>query len=133
MITGFEQETAPLNEIELRAAEIISYCLNKGHVGNTKAVTAQHICNALAQQDARFRTEGGKPYLNGARVRKIMNHLRTSKICPRLIANSKGYYISNDHNEITEYIISLRARAAAINAVADAMSAAMPDGYVQAK
>lgn len=121
MLTGFEQETAPLNAIELRAARIIAYCLITGHTGADKAVTAQHICNAMAKQSAEFRDEKGRPYLNGARIRKIVNHLRVTGACPRLIASSKGYYISNDRQEITEYIQSLYARAEAILAVAKQM------------
>ena len=122
MITGFEEETAPLNDIEFKAASIITYCMYKGHVGSDRAVTGQHICNALASQDAMFRNANGKPYLNGARVRKIMNYVRTSGMCPLLVASSKGYYVSKDRNEIVEYIASLRSRAQAIIAVADAMA-----------
>ena len=121
MLFGFEQETAPLNEVENKAAQIIAYCLQRGHIGSERAVTAQHICNSLANQDAMFRTEKGSPYLNGARIRKIINFIRTNGMCPHLIASSKGYYISNNRDELSEYIQSLHARAAAISAVAMSM------------
>lgn len=121
MITGFELETAPLNEKEQTAARIIAECLQLHHVGSRKAVTAQHICNSLAKFSEVFRDAKGRPYLNGARVRKIVNFIRTTGQCPRLIASSKGYYVSNDRREITEYITGLRARAQAIEAVAKAM------------
>lgn len=125
MITGFEQETAPLNEVELYAAKIIDCCLKRGHIGQEHAVTADHIGKSLAAQNMAFRDAKGRPYLTGARIRKIVNYLRTSRICPRLIASAKGYYISNNPEELTEYITSLRQRASAIQAVADAMSAAL--------
>ena len=121
MINGFENETAPLNETEQTAARIISECLQLHHVGSHKAVTGQYIANSLAKFSEVFRDAKGRPYLNGARVRKIVNFIRTTGQCPRLIASSKGYYVSNDRREITEYITGLRARAQAIEAVAKAM------------
>lgn len=121
MITDFEEYTAPLNDIELHAAQIIARCLNISHIGKEKAVTAQHICNSLAQYDMEFRDAKGRPYLNGARIRKIVNHLRMTGTCPTLLASSKGYYISTNREEIAGYIDGLIARASAINGVAAAM------------
>lgn len=120
MIQGFEQETAPLNDIEKDAAHVIALCMMNDHQGMEKAVTAQQIAMGMAMYGARYRTDKGKPYLNGARIRKIINHIRMTK-CPNLIASSKGYYISTDKDEVLEYIVSLRARANAIQAVADRM------------
>lgn len=128
MLAGFEQETAPLNEIELLASEVIAKSMRMHHVGREKAVTGQHICDALARYNEIYRDGKGRPYLNGTRVRKIVNFLRVNGICPFLIASAKGYYISTDTEEIKEYINSLRERANAINAVANTMSA-----YVCAK
>ena len=121
MIYGFENETAPLNEVENKAAKIIAYCLQHGHTGKENAVTAERMCTSLARQDADFRDNKGRPYLNGARIRKIINHIRTSGMVTNLIAGSKGYYISNDPDELRAYIQSLRQRADAITAVANSM------------
>jgi len=125
MIFGFENETAPLNDIEKKAAKIIAGQMVQWHTGSDKSVTAQQISNGMAQCFADFRDGNGRPYLNGARVRKIVNYIRTSGLCPRLIASSKGYYVSNDRNELNEYITGLYARANAIKAVANAMEAGL--------
>ena len=117
MINGFEQETAPLNDIELCAAETIARSLKANHIGADKAITADYMCKAMAQFPI-FRTPNGKPYLNGARIRKIVNHIRLTGMCPNLIASSKGYYVSEDKSEILEYVNGLRERANAINQVA---------------
>ena len=124
MIYGFENETAPLNNIELQAAAIIRDCLINFHVGAKRAVTAEQIARGMANMEL-FRDKNSNPYLNGARIRKIVNHLRITGACPRLIASSKGYYVSNDREEITEYIQSLYARAEAILAVAKQMQVAL--------
>jgi len=121
MINKFENETAPLNKIELSAAAIIASALYKFHIGEEKAVNAQHICNSLAERFPQYRTTKQTPYLTGARIRKIINHIRINNLCPNVVASSKGYYVSNNAQELQEYVQSLRQRAAAINAVADAL------------
>ena len=118
MIQGFEEQTQPLNDLELHAASAIAECLRNHHVGKEKAVTGDAIGRGMAQYK-QYRTEDEKPYLTGARVRKIVNYIRFAGWCPRLIANSNGYYVSNDAEELKQYVQSLRARANAINAVAD--------------
>lgn len=124
MIFGFEQETAPLNDVEKSAAQVIATCMQQAHVGAERAVTAQHICNALANWP-QYRDAKGRPYLNGARIRKIVNHIRLTGACPGLLANSKGYYVSTDREEVQAYIDSLKERANAIYAVANKMQAVL--------
>lgn len=119
MLFGFEEQTAPLNDIELKAAGVIADCLQNHHVGKERAVTATHIGNSLAKYDTIYRDAKGRAYLTGPRLRKIINYIRTQGLCHRLIASSNGYYISNNSNELAEYVKSLRERANAINAVAD--------------
>lgn len=127
MINKFENETAPLNDIERSAAAIIASALYKFHIGEEKAVNAQHICNSLAERFPQYRTTKQTPYLTGARIRKIINHIRINNLCPNVVASSKGYYVSNNAQEMQEYVQSLRQRAAAINAVADALNMQMAE------
>ena len=119
MLFGFEEQTAPLNDIELNAANIIADCLSRHHVGRGNAVTGAHIGNSLAQYAVEFRDQKGRAYLTGPRIRKIINYIRSNGMCPRLIASSNGYYVSNDRDEIDAYITSLRERASAITAIAN--------------
>ena len=118
MLFGFEEQTQPLNDIELHAASAIAECLRNHHVGKERAVTGEQIGRGMARYE-QYRTADDKPYLTGARVRKIINHIRFAGWCPRLIASSNGYYVSNDDEELKQYVQSLRARAKAIYAVAD--------------
>ena len=112
MIKGFDKETAPLSEYEERTLlPIMVRCLARKR-GRTSAVTGAYICDRLK----------GLGYdINGARVRKLVNHIRVKGLVPRLIATSDGYYIATDNAELAGYIDSLRGREQAIRAVREAM------------
>lgn len=118
MLFGFENETAALTPLEEKAAETIARCL-QAHIGVEQAITGEKIGTAMALHDAAYRDAKGRPSLTGARLRKIVNHIRVKRMCKNLIANSKGYYVSNDPQEIRDYVRGLRLRAQAIGAVAD--------------
>ena len=55
------------------------------------------------------------------RIRKMINHIRTNNLVHNLLANSHGYYVTNDENELTSYINSLHKRANEINKIAEAL------------
>jgi hypothetical protein len=59
--------------------------------------------------------------LDEARVRKIINHIRTNGLVRWLIATNKGYYIAETREEVEQYIESLRGREDAIRVVREAM------------
>lgn len=61
-----------------------------------------------------------KTKLTEARVRKMSNYLRRNSLLP-LCGTTVGYYLSDDPNEISREIQSLRDRANAINAAADGL------------
>lgn len=52
--------------------------------------------------------------INGARLRKLVNYIRSHGLLP-VIATSKGYYCSYDEKDILLQIKSLNERADAIN------------------
>lgn len=52
--------------------------------------------------------------ITDARIRKIINYIRVNKLIVNLLATSKGYFISNDFEEINKYKESLIARANSI-------------------
>ena len=112
MITGFEEQTEPLNEQE---REVFLPPIIKGlrvKVGKQKAVTNKDIVRGLKANC------GIK--IGEARVRKMINHIRNNDIIPCLIATSKGYYIAETKDEMLDYIDSLYGRVEAIEA--DALS-----------
>jgi hypothetical protein len=58
--------------------------------------------------------------INGARLRKMINHMRCNSTLP-IISTSKGYYVSYDIEEIGAMILSLTMRADAIEAAAEGL------------
>lgn len=107
MIKGFDQETASLTDYE---TGVLLPLLVKGlqtKLGRENAVTNKHIVDALK----------GACKLNEARVRKIINHIRTNDLVPGLIATSEGYFIATTEAELLEYEESLKGREDAIREV----------------
>ena len=107
MINGFEQETEPLNDYEQSLVPIFIQGL-KTKLGKESAVTNDAMIAGLDKM-------GHK--LNQARVRKIIAHIRNKQLIKGLMASSKGYYITNNPEEIKDYIESLQGRIEAILAI----------------
>lgn len=105
MITNFSEQTQELNDYELKSLLPIIIQGLKTKIGKDKAVTNKHICKAL-------KNFGHK--LTDSRLRKIIHHIRANDLVPLLIATSKGYYVSNNDEEIQDYIKSLQERANSI-------------------
>lgn len=112
MINGFENITSELSEYE---KEVLLPLFIKGlskKVGIQNAVTNKHMVKALKEKGFN---------VSEARVRKIINYIRNQNLVAGLIANSNGYFISNDPVEIARYIDSLKQRANEIIRVKDSM------------
>lgn len=110
MLYGFDTQTAPLSDTELRLIEFITPVLKRA-VGKENAVYNQQIALACP--------EDIRP--NPSRIRKIINHLRQTDAFLCLVATSKGYYIAESEQEVRDYEDSLRGRAEAIMAVCESM------------
>lgn len=108
MIKGFEKITEELSEEEIL---LIPYLI-KGFQTKTKEnpIKAPQIVKSmntylnLNQINLKF-TE--------IKLRKCVNYIRANGLLP-LIANSKGYYVSYDIEEIQNQIKSLQQRASSI-------------------
>ena len=112
MLQGFNKQTEPLTDYE-RNTLLPVIC--RGLV--TKIGVKNSITNA-----AITRAMTGAGYeLTEARLRKIINHIRTHGLVKWLIATSKGYYIATSVTEVEDYIGSLRGREDAIRAVRESM------------
>ena len=112
MLQGFTLQTEPLNEYE---RDTLLPVICRGlvtKVGKAKAITNTAITRAM--KSAGYR-------LTEARVRKIINHIRTHGLVRCLIATSKGYYIATSRQEMEDYIESLRGREQAIRVVRESM------------
>lgn len=104
----FEPETTKLTEYELKLVPIVVNIL-KSRLGKENAITNNNLVNRMSKL--------GFSSITPERMRKIINHIRIFDQLACLVASSKGYYISNDEQEISAYIDSLRGREEAIREV----------------
>lgn len=111
MLELFEEYTYDLTDYEREKLLPLFIQAFQKKVGVQNAVTNSSIVKKLK----------GQYIISDARVRKIINFIRTRNIVPGLMASSKGYYISKDSNEIQKYIRSLQGREQAIRQVTKAM------------
>ena len=107
MIKGFDKETAPLCEYETGVLLPIMIKGLQTKIGKRSAIKNGQIVQTLKSSYK----------ITEARVRKLINHIRTNDIIPGLIATSDGYYIAQTENELIEYEESLKGRENAIREV----------------
>lgn len=105
MLNGFEEETAPLSENERELLPYIIPLLERC-VGKKNAVKSHDISFYLSH------TPGAR--VDGPRIRKIINHIRTNGLVSCLVATSSGYYVAETEQELLDYEESLNTRATAI-------------------
>lgn len=110
----FEPETTKLTEYELKLVPIVVNIL-KSRLGRENAITNKNLVNRMSKL--------GFSSITPERMRKLINHIRIYDLLDCLVASSKGYYISNNEKEISDYIDSLRGREEAIRAVRLALEA----------
>lgn len=109
MIQGFQEQTEPLTEYEEQTLlpQLVRGLQTK--IGKAMSVTNKAIIDGMN------RNLGLK--ISDARVRKLINHIRTNDLVPCLIATSNGYYIAESEQELKEYEESLLGRESAIRQV----------------
>lgn len=112
MLSQFEDYTQELSKEEKKILPIVVNGLKKC-IGKEKAYTNKAITQAIKM---RYHIK-----VSDARLRKIIQYIRTKDLVPLLIASSKGYYVSNDKEEIREYINSLNQRLNSIKSTAISM------------
>lgn len=111
MITNFEHITRELSADEKKLLPIIIKGLLKKKVINP--VKAPEIVSGI---NTRF----GRKVISQARLRKLINLIRSKGIIP-VIATSRGYYVSYDKEVIKSQVRSLNERAEAIVSAADGL------------
>lgn len=109
MIKGFSEETQPLTEYERKVILPIILEGLKTKIGKANAVTNKYIISRLRDSYK----------IDAARLRKIINHIRTNDLLPGLIATSEGYFLATTESELLEYEESLKGREETIKAVLD--------------
>ena len=91
----FEPETTKLTEYELKLVPIVVNIL-KSRLGRENAITNKNLVNRMSKL--------GFSSITPERMRKLINHIRIYDLLDCLVASSKGYYISNDEKEISDYM-----------------------------
>ncbi len=104
MLTNFEDQTYELTDSETTILPLV--------IAGFSRYTKENPIKE-AEIIKRFNAHGYSVKLTGVRLRKLVNYIRSNSLLP-LIATSKGYYISNDIEEITKQINSMQERANSI-------------------
>lgn len=113
MIQGFEEQTQPLNDYERDTLlPLVRWGLSTKR-GKENSIASSAIIRKM-------RERGYK--LDGPRLRKIINHIRSNDLIAGLVSTSKGYYVASTAQEIEDYIYSLHGRVEAIQEVIRALS-----------
>ena len=108
----FEPDTSKLSEYEMdELMPVMVKCL-QNKVGKENAVTNCYMVEKMQEHGYK---------ISEARVRKIINYIRIHGLIDRLMASNKGYYITEDKNEMWNYVQSLIGREEAIHEVRMAM------------
>jgi len=109
MIQGFSKQTEPLTEYEevILLPQLVRGLQTK--IGKAMSVTNKAIIKGMKRNLGLS--------ISDARVRKLINHIRTKDLVPCLIATSSGYYIAETEQELKEYEDSLLGREEAIRSV----------------
>lgn len=104
MITNFETQTHELTKEELI---LVSPFVNglKSKIGKDNAITNKQMREAFKNSEKWKHIN-----IHDARIRKIINFIRTEGLVKRLCASSSGYYIAENDQEFREYLQSLQER-----------------------
>lgn len=105
MIKGFEKQTIELNDHELNVVSILVDRFSK-KPGYKNIVTNNQIIEGLRMKHG--------IEIKDSRVRKVIQYIRVNNLIPGLIATSKGYYSTDDIEELESWIESMVQRENAI-------------------
>lgn len=111
-VNGFEEQTHELNDYERNTIVPLMVKGLETKIGKSNAITNKQMIVGLKRMGHT---------VNGAKVRKLIHHIRITGLVECLIATSKGYYITNDKKEMDTYIESLIQRSESIMQIAKQM------------
>lgn len=105
MITNFESITVELSDDEMKMVDVVVSRF-KQKPGKDNIVTNQQILTGLNNA---FGLNLSEP-----RIRKIVQYIRINNILPGLIGVSRGYYYTENVDEIESWIQSMEERERSI-------------------
>jgi hypothetical protein len=113
MVTNFEDFTYEVNKYEKRAADYIEALLrSNGGIYSNRQLAEKIYVRSGELKEYRF---------SDSRIRAIVNYLRRTSV-PNMVANSNGYKITDDTDELNKYHQSLLDRIGAMQVIADQVS-----------
>lgn len=130
MVTNFEEITKPLTADEQRLLPyLINGLANHKESDPIKEPEIVESMNVFMIGRPEFQKPGSPGKLSckmtGARLRKMVNHIRCNGLLP-VIATPKGYYVSHNPEVIQKQIQSMRDRANGILAAAAGLETLLP-------
>lgn len=125
MLKKFEEITRDLTQWELETLMPLIIQGMKTKTSESDCITAKEIIEKLELNRGIKTTD--------VIIRKIIAYIRVNSILPGIVASSKGYWVASSPAEIISYVESMQQRAAAITAVANALTrdANKMLGYIQ--
>ena len=101
MIKGFELDTKPLSDEELKIAEVMRQAFNTYPKGAKHKKKAYYFIEKLKTLNFK---------VSEPRFRKLIQHLRVNDLTIGLCSDGSGYWIAETAEELTDTIMSLRDR-----------------------
>ena len=121
MIKNFEDVTAKLTKMEKAKLLPLVKEILETRRGEEKAVTNRKIRDYL---ELAYNMKYDAPT-----IRKIISYIRCNNMIPCLVATSKGYYITDNKEEMEKYIESLQNRIESIRMVILSMKKQFKEHY----
>ena len=106
MINGFTTQTVELNTEEKGLVEKYFIPILSKKIGKHNAVTSKQMISGMKKK--------GIADLTGARIRKMIQYIRTNCLIQGLVATSSGYYVAQTQQELEEWIESIKQRELAM-------------------
>lgn len=125
MITGWKEFTYELTEFESHTLlPIVIEAWEKKKIG--ELVNMSSMIKGMNDYLAKHNILVGKKKkklakVSGPRMRKLIHQIRVKGIFPNLVANSKGYFLTDNKEEILAFIKSCEERASSFDEVATSM------------
>lgn len=106
MLEGYEDITIDIKPHEIEMAKNVAASIIKQGVGKKNAISNKRIQVAILNKY-------GEKY-DGIRVRRMISHIRSWNLVPRLCSNSKGYFMAANDEEWESWKTSMRQRIRAL-------------------
>jgi hypothetical protein len=106
MVNGFEEQTAELGADEMQIVKILVNRFRQKK-GKEHILNNGQICRALETHYNILTTE--------PRVRKVIQYIRNNNLLIGFIANSNGYYVADNKEEIEAWLNTMIQRRNSID------------------